>query len=52
MRPIVTNILWSVCLLDSIMSCAKTVEQFEIQLGVHGLGYSQMLSGVHVDATW
>ena len=36
MRPTATDVVWSVCLLDTTMSCAKTsetAEPFEIRLG-------------------
>ena len=38
MRPIVTDVPWSVCvcvcLLDILMNCAKTIEPIEIPFGV------------------
>ena len=33
MRPVVTDVPWSVCLLDKFVSPTKTDEQIEMPLG-------------------
>jgi len=53
MRPPATDVVWFVCLLDTIMSCAKMDKPIKVQFGLstqmgprnHELGGARIFQG-------